>query len=328
MSLTRGLFFRALLVLLSFCCVLPNALAWNAAGHRLSAYIAWQQLDPQTRQIVTYLLKQHPDYPSWLREHRESASLPLLVFTEAANWADAIKGDRRFYDLNEASPTPLLAGFPDMERHREWHYVDRSACLNERDALLKQPGVQAGSLDQQISALAYILVRRDASETQRAYALVWLIHLLADAHQPLHAFSRYDEAGNSDEGGNLFRVHNPFRPRSPSMSLHAYWDDLPGPPWLRAGALAKKAAKVIRAYPPSLAVFGGVCQWLSESAAMARAIAYPLPPSALAEHSAPVITSAFHQRSLAASEKRIAQSAYRLARLLKQLLEQPQPKHS
>jgi hypothetical protein len=41
------------------------ALAWNAAGHRISAMIAWQQLDEHTRSAVATLLRQHPDFRRW-----------------------------------------------------------------------------------------------------------------------------------------------------------------------------------------------------------------------------------------------------------------------
>ena len=37
------------------------AMAWNAAGHRLIASIAWQQLDPLSRSAIGRLLRQHPD---------------------------------------------------------------------------------------------------------------------------------------------------------------------------------------------------------------------------------------------------------------------------
>ena len=38
-----------------------DALAWNAAGHRLIARMAWQQLRPPARAQVVLLLRQHPD---------------------------------------------------------------------------------------------------------------------------------------------------------------------------------------------------------------------------------------------------------------------------
>ena len=37
-------------------------MAWNAAGHRLTAAIAWRAMDADTRQRVASLLAHHPDH--------------------------------------------------------------------------------------------------------------------------------------------------------------------------------------------------------------------------------------------------------------------------
>ena len=48
------------------------------------------------------------------------------VFLAASVWADEIRSDKRFYDdtRENVRPTPLLAGFPSMARHVNWHYID------------------------------------------------------------------------------------------------------------------------------------------------------------------------------------------------------------
>ncbi|MGR9180456.1 S1/P1 nuclease (plasmid) [Rhizobium leguminosarum] len=43
----------------------------------------------------------------------------------------------------------------------------------------------------------------------RSYDLVWLLHLVGDAHQPLHATARFSQAHkHGDQGGNLDDVIN------------------------------------------------------------------------------------------------------------------------
>ena len=42
--------------------VAAPALAWNAAGHRISAMIAWESMDAGTKSAVGQLLRQHPDF--------------------------------------------------------------------------------------------------------------------------------------------------------------------------------------------------------------------------------------------------------------------------
>lgn len=293
-----------------------TASAWNPAGHRLSAFIAWQQLDDNTRRQITHLLTQHPDYERWIARRKSLApnspvspelAAELAVFLEAATWPDDIKGDKRFYDAGEDAPTTLLPGFPDMARHREWHYVDRPL-----DPAPKIPRSN-GALGRQLPALIGTLANPRANQRQRAYALPWLIHLVGDAHQPLHAASRYDAAGHSDEGGNLLTIEHPFHPRRSSMSLHAYWDDLAGPPWLRGEALERRARAIVTAYPPP-APAGGPERWLSESWQLAQTLAYPASGDPV-----PRISETFHELAQATAQRRIAEAGYRLAELLQAL---------
>ncbi len=114
----RRLPFLLLLLTLS-----SPVLAWNAAGHRLVAHIAWQQLDSPSRAAVGKLLRQHPDFHRWQSQGQEDDE-DLNAFVEASTWPDDIRHDARFYSAGE-TPTPTLPGFPDMERRRHWHYVDR-----------------------------------------------------------------------------------------------------------------------------------------------------------------------------------------------------------
>lgn len=284
----------------------PAAHAWNAAGHRLSAYIAWQSLDLQTRHKVAALLRPHPDHSRWLARARD-ADPDLSAFVEASTWADELRRDPRFHEKNEA-PTPLLPGFPDMLRHRDWHYVDRP---------LGEGGNRAatdGELAQALAQMAQIVGDRHADAHRRAWALPWLIHLVADAHQPLHVGSRTDAEGRSDDGGNALLVDNPFVARRHMGSLHRYWDDLPGPPWLRGNTLALVAQGIVAEYPPP-APAGKFKQWLDESLAVARDEAYPADKS-----EPPTISARFNERAHRIAAQRVAWSAYRLAETLRERL--------
>lgn len=283
--------------------------AWNAAGHRLGAIIAWQHLDENTREEVSRLLGQHPDYERWIA-HRKGLAPELAAFVEASTWPDTIKSDKRFHDAHEGQSTPLLPGFPDMERHRHWHYVDLPIGHAPKQHSSK------GELDLQLERLSQLVANRKAHVQQRAYALPWLIHLVADAHQPLHAVSRYDAEGRGDEGGNLLIISHPFHPRLQSMRLHTYWDDLAGPPWLRGENLERAAAAISTAYPaPPQA--GGTKRWIEESWQLARDAAYPA-----GDETPPILTADFHERAQAIARKRVAESGYRLAALLRKLLSQ------
>lgn len=294
----------AVTTLLLFAC--PPALAWNAAGHRLSALIAWQQLDNTTQSKITRLLIAHPDREKWAARGK-SNDAALDAFLGASTWPDEIRSDYRFYDQDD-TPTPALPGFPDTERHRDWHYINRSLSSMQRTT-----GSQ-GQLDKRLLTLSAIVGDPNASIPERAYALPWLIHLVADAHQPLHVVSRYDRHGASDEGGNRLRVETPLHPRLSSMNLHAYWDDLPGPPWLHGDRLKHLAAMIVANHPPTN-IATSPQRWLDESFAFAKENAYPVD-----DNPTPTISEEFHRRALSIAQKRIAEAGYRLADQLRRLL--------
>ncbi len=284
-----------------------SAMAWNSTGHRIIATIAWERLDNASRQAVATILRQHPDYDRW-QLHAKGADPDLTAFVEASTWPDDIRQDKRFYSADVEAPTPTLDGFPDMERRLTWHYHDRP--VGPARNLLPSPGV----IDRQLPALMRVVGNRRATLGERAYALPWLIHLIGDAHQPLHAASRYAVDGQSDHGGNSVMIINPFHSRYPSMSLHRYWDDLPGPPWLRGSQVEEAAMLLARRYPPASPT-GTPELWLDESWQIARFAAYP------SEDEEPTTISAeFHARSREIASRRLTEAGYRLADILRQIL--------
>jgi hypothetical protein len=270
--------------------------AWNAAGHRLTASIAWQQLSPASRNFIGVALSRHPDYTRWVESARSTAAAD--IFAEAATWPDDIRRDPRFYNDGQEPPTPALSGFSDTARHKNWHYID----------LDKQGSVTDGQLDRQIERLSQIL-RSTRKNEQISYALPWLLHLLADIHQPLHV------GRDGDNGGNRIEIENPFNKRQPFTNLHSYWDDLPGPPWLRGRRLEKNVANLLADYPAP--VQGNVDLWREESHQL-LAVAYPREDGSLL----PIITEEFNQKARLVANQRLVEAGYRLGRLLESIVSQ------
>ena len=316
-SLKSFLIFRGWRWLLSLPLLLSlpwPALAWNAAGHRLVASIAWEQLDQMTRIEVSKLLREHPDYLRWLKRAGDGDA-DRVAFIEASTWPDEIRQDKRFYSAGVDEPTPTLPGFPDMERRRNWHYVNRPLD-DKRQNHAPKPARNdpiSGLLDQQLVALAKILGTPGAPAKARSYALPWVIHLSADAHQPLHTSIRLDADGQWDRLGNGVNVINPFNPRKNTTTLHAFWDDLPGPPWLR-GERLETVSRALSSRdsrpPPSTSA-----QWIEESWQIARDSAYP--PG---DDKVPTISAEFFDKANEIANQRITQAGYRLADLLRELL--------
>jgi hypothetical protein len=278
-------------------CLLPSAaLAWNAAGHRLVASIAWQQLSTSSKETMTNALSRHPDYARWQEKARSDH--PAAIFAEAATWADSIRHDPRFYDETREAPTPAIPGLADNARHKHWHYVDRTAD--------GRPG--GGELDKQIERLSQLLRVSEQTE-QIAWALPWLLHLVGDIHQPLHV------GHAEDEGGNRIEIENPLKGRQPFMNLHTYWDNLPGPSALRGKRLEVATENLLAHYPAPRQ--GNVSSWRQDSQLLLPQ-AYPEQAGSLL----PLITESFQQKSQALAEQQLVAAGYRLGRLLESIFSQ------
>ena len=280
------------------------AWAWNGAGHRLVAAIAWDQLDDNSRAKLSRLLQAHPDYARWTRRAK-GTDVERIAFIESSTWPDDIRKDKRFHDVDRDQPTALVPGFPDMERHRDWHFVNRplDADQGHRQAV-------SGQIDHQLVTLAAVLGAQDATRSKKTYALPWLIHLVGDAHQPLHAAAEASVAGGRS---NQSRFINPFNSRKPLLSVHSFWDDLPGPPWLRGEDLDAASSALIARYPRPAPSSSG--DWLDESWKIARDSAYP-PDEGVTQ----TLSSEFVEQSREMANRRVAEAGYRLADLLHQLL--------
>lgn len=92
-----------------------------------------------------------------------------------------------------------------------WHYINfpRDSCTY--DAIRDCPDGQCivAAIDAQTAILAGA-----GSDGQRLKALKYVVHLVGDVHQPLHAGYR------DDKGGNTYQLQSFMR----SSNLHALWD--------------------------------------------------------------------------------------------------------
>src|SRR5579863_6323284 len=138
---------RLTCVIAALLLALPAA-AWNYSGHCIVAEIAYERLTPQARARVDQMIRNHPDYSRIFTQgatdatKADPAALARYAFVHAAPWPDMIiYGDDRFYDelAPNAQPTPLLPGFPDMMRHRAWHYFDTPFSGDGTPVIEQQP---------------------------------------------------------------------------------------------------------------------------------------------------------------------------------------------
>ena len=150
------------------------ALAWGAVAHRAIAAEAYAQLSLKARAEVDSLL----------------ALEPGATLASISTWAD-----------EHRSPATARWHFVNIAADAGCHYVAERDC----------PGgaCVVGAIERQAAVF-----HSRATAPERLKALKYLVHLVADVHQPLHAGKA------EDKGGNLYQVHAFGR----GTNLHTVWD--------------------------------------------------------------------------------------------------------
>jgi hypothetical protein len=150
------------------------------------------------------------------------------------------------------------------------------------------------------------------SDEVRSYDLVWLLHLVGDAHQPLHSISRFSTAfPHGDRGGNTEKV----KPASGEiLPLHFYWDRMFGGYTTPQGAVrdAKDSGLANEPVDPALAAIGDPEAWFKESFELAKTYAEPI-----FSGTQPIeLTREYETAALTVSRSQAALAAQRLANML------------
>lgn len=151
-----------------------SAAAFGPHAHALVAAHAQQELTPQAAREVKRLL----------------GAIGARSMVEVASWADE----------NRDKTTA------------RWHYINFPAgnCHYER----KRDCPDGNCLIEAIRTQRTILADRQRSDIARGEALRYIIHLVGDAHQPLHS-GRY-----ADRGGNRYQINIDGE----GSNLHRLWD--------------------------------------------------------------------------------------------------------
>jgi len=184
-------------------CLIPRlALAWGDEGHEIIALVAERLLDPSVRDKITAMLAADPD------------DLTAHDIASEATWVDRY----RDFDRNGARQR--------YEQTWRWHFVnielrDPNLDLACFDHPAPPPGTVASNGPSQacivdkIEQFATEVADPRTDPEERVVALKFVLHLVGDLHQPLHA------ADDHDAGGNRKRVvADGFRPGN----LHHFWD--------------------------------------------------------------------------------------------------------
>ena len=182
-SLSRRLTAAALAVL----CVQPGW-AWGREGHRLTALVAEHYLTPAAQAQIKELLGSE-------------------TLADVAPWADEYRSQH-----------------PETG---SWHYVDIPKDQEKYDRTRDCPASTANPKSPWRDCVADRILYFEGQlgddtlpRDQRAIALKFLVHLIGDIHQPLHAIG-------DDRGGNNIRVTflGASQCGAYNCNLHGVWDE-------------------------------------------------------------------------------------------------------
>jgi hypothetical protein len=304
------------LVFCSFFLILgltTQARAWDDFGHMTIGAIAYDHLTPKARKHVDTLVRLNPSYQEWVAGIA-TQDKAKVAFMKAATWPDMIKIDMRYTDDGNRPKGPDVArniGYADMLMHRYWHFIDIPFSFD--GTALVDPDIP--NAQTQIIAFRQTLRDSGASDELRSYDLVWLVHLVGDVHQPLHATTRFNrKQPKGDSGGNDVRLCDSAG--NCGLKLHRFWDELVGMSEDYRTAMAK--AKTLSAVEPKLAMISDEAIWIEESVVAAKETAYGLP---IGSDEGPYkVDDAYKAAALQVAERRIALAGIRLAHLLNETL--------
>jgi hypothetical protein len=245
----------------------PAAWGWGREGHAIMGAIAERHLTPEARAAVARLLE------------------PGETLASVGSWADEVRGERR-----ETST---------------WHYINLPVTEPRGDWRARCP--QTGCV---ISIIPEMMGRlRDPAldRAAKAEALKFLIHFVADLHQPLHTGDRGDRGGND--------VAVVFRDR-PS-NLHSVWDT-PILLWMmeQDPALRGRLVRGVSYWTRRRMQQGSVEDWAWEAHSISRDVAYRNLPAG-----DPAVLGEDYARAVApVIERQLQRGGVRLARLLNEVL--------
>jgi hypothetical protein len=155
-------------------CACHRAGAWGPHGHRIAARITESRLTPEAKAAVRELL-------------HEGDTLVTI-----ADWAD--------HEGHDAVPGSA-----------PWHYVNVPLDAQHYDARYCSTG---GCVVSKIKHYRALVTDRHSPKSERARALLFLVHFVQDVHQPLHV------GDNNDRGGNLTQIQY----FNEGTNLHRMWD--------------------------------------------------------------------------------------------------------
>lgn len=275
--------------------------AWDSIGHQVVAEIAWENMTQPARDRAVALLRAAPKDADLASLSSDGHELFLL----ASTWPDIVRSREK----------------PERQaryHHGSWHYInlhweqpDPASPPRDREDL--QPAKE--NAVERLGEFDKVLAGSQAGDAEKAVALAWVLHLVGDIHQPLHASNRLTPTElEGDRGGGMFRLKDD--------DLHWYWDSILQRIWRQRGLsdtqLAEKIAPLLEEQFPKDGrnlKDGKFEEWAREGFAKAKTVVYP---PALERGKEP--DRDYRWRVYETAKPAMALAGYRLAAMLNRVL--------
>lgn len=182
-------------------------------GHQVIAQIAYDHLTPNAKKMCHKYLRS---------SSKRTLNTNIIA---ASTWLDRIK-------------------YKNIHRYDALHYIDIPFSTEDREL----PAVENINAVWGINNAISLLSTKRINKSDKRLALLILIHLVGDIHQPLHAITKVSKQfPKGDFGGNLFLLGK----NRIASNLHQYWDSGAGlfKGYNRAQQIKSRARLLEKKYP-------------------------------------------------------------------------------
>jgi S1/P1 Nuclease len=251
---------KVIATLFAFFIATVDLSAFSAEGHRTIAAIAQQNLSPKAKLAVAAILENE-------------------TLVDASVWPDEIK-----QPMGRLWQTPEARRFNhDHGDNKKWHYVNFP--VGSKSYTVSSPFTSPHDIVHVINGCITVLEGGQFEKLTPKEALRWLVHLVGDIHQPLHAVTGYFNLADpnkpqletnvaeidretGDAGGNALDFGG--------NGMHSLWDKILVNDVFRTDSPADLAAHVMQGVNPDRFNTSGKYQswaakWASDSMRVAVA---------------------------------------------------------
>lgn len=220
------------------CLPWESAIAWSAKGHAVIARSAFVQLNEKDQRFYSEIINSglgRQKHQSMVRKYSSSNRDRI---GDLAVWPDKVRRDPLDLIFKRAGThTPIALQDYVQSDSSSWHYVN-AIFVDGKNAFFystNRKKSEQAPCDISESGELYTIwpkllsaFQQSQDVAQQTVILAFILHMAADAYQPLHVLSAVDKNCQHDRGGNLYCVDPPLgfskSTKKCDMNLHRLWD--------------------------------------------------------------------------------------------------------